>query len=98
MLMVCTGYRYVFTEDVNMLEVEATLVLSLWSVEALYGEARVRLDAAHALDAAQRMLAVDAGTPVGHALCRLLAGYLQRDVGQDGFRVERLTPTPAGTE
>jgi len=40
------AYRYRFREDVDILDTEVTLHLAIIAAEGLYGEARVRMDAA----------------------------------------------------
>src|SRR5262245_45178419 len=88
-------YRYVFHDDVPAAEVEATLLLSLLAVEALHGEAEVRLDGGHAFDAARNVCVVDAGTAVGRDLARLFTQFVRREFGDDAFTVERLAARPA---
>lgn len=82
-------YRYEFAPEVSLDDVEITLVLSIFAVEALHGEAQVRLDVGHAFDRETRRCAVDASTPAGQDFNRLLAGFLQREFGPDAFKVER---------
>ena len=55
-------YHYDFEEVVPTEEIEASLILAVWSCEALHGEAQVRLDAAHFLDVAERKCVIDANT------------------------------------
>jgi hypothetical protein len=83
-------YRYTFVPEVPVEEVEASLVLSVFAAESLHGESQVRLDAAHAFDAAGRTCVIDAGTAVGRDLNCLFVGFLRREFGEQAFRVERL--------
>lgn len=83
-------YRFAFPPPLPMIEVEASLALSLLAVESLHGEAEARLDAGHALDAERRSCVIDAGTPAGRNLIRLFTGFLTREFGEGGFRVERV--------
>ncbi|MCA8989362.1 MAG: hypothetical protein KDA78_17060 [Planctomycetaceae bacterium] len=91
-------YRYRFAESVEMLEVEASLLLSIWATEALHGESQTRLDAGHAFDAEQRKLVIDAGTEVGKDLNRILTGFLQREFEPEEFTVERIARQPEPVE
>jgi hypothetical protein len=84
-------YRYSFSLQVPIEDIEATLLLALWGAESLHGESRVRLETAHFLDTDKRVCVIDAGTPVGLSFNRLFTGYLRREHGQDAFRVERVT-------
>lgn len=83
-------YRFTFSSDVSMDEVEATLVLAFFSAEALHGEAQVRLDGRHTLDAASRQCVIEAGTEVGRTVCRLFTSYLRRELRDEQFQAERL--------
>ena len=83
-------YRYAFTAEVPIEEVEASLLLAVLATESLHGEAQTRLDAAHYLDPAKRACVIDAGTPVGRDLNRLFTGFLSREFGADMFVVERV--------
>lgn len=92
--MTSNVYRYTFASDVPIEEIEALLLLAIWGCEALHGEARTRLDAAHFLDPAMRACVIDAGTPVGRDLNRLFIGFVSREFGPDSFDVERVESTP----
>ena len=83
-------YRYAFTPDVPIDEVEASLLLAILATESLHGQAQTRLDAAHYLDPAKRACVIDAGTPVGRDLNRLFTGFLSREFGTDVFSVDRV--------
>jgi hypothetical protein len=86
------AYKYTFADHVSA---EATLLLSLLTLESLRGESQVRLDAAHCFDAGRRSCVIDAGTAVGRDLCRVFVGLLRREFGEDAFRVERVAAAPA---
>lgn len=88
----CRLFRYEFSDDVPIEEVEATLLLSIIAAESLHGSAQVRLDASHFLDTDKGSCVIDAGTPVGRDLNRLFVGFVCREFGEDAFTVERLDP------
>jgi hypothetical protein len=83
-------YRYVFAPAIPLEEVEASLVLALFAVESLHGEAQAFLDAGHFLDADRRACVIDAGSEVGRDLNRVFTGFLRREFGPDAFTVERI--------
>ncbi len=83
-------YRYVFADEVPGVEVETTLILSIFGVESLHGESQTRLDAQHAFDAKKRVVVIDASTEVGRDLNRLFIGFMTREFGPGSFRVERV--------
>src|SRR5262245_15148480 len=87
-------YRYTFRADVPPEDLEASLLLARFAVEGLHGEAQVRLDAAHGLDAGRRACAIDATTAVGRDLNRVFVNFVRREFGEGAFRVERVTANP----
>jgi hypothetical protein len=88
-------YRYVFASSVAFAEVEASLVLAIMAAESLHGQTRVRLDAAHAVDADKRSCVIEASTLVGRDLNRLFIGFVSREFGPDAFKVERVDTMPS---
>lgn len=82
-------YRYVFTDETPLEDVEASLLLAVLATESLHGESQTRLDAAHVFDADKRACVIDASTAVGRDLNRLFVGYVGREFGPDAFSVER---------
>jgi len=84
------AYRYTFAPHDSLEDVEASLLLAIWGLESLHGEAQTHLDAGHFLDRDRRACAIDAGTPVGRDVNRLFVGFLGREFGPESFRVERL--------
>jgi len=93
--MAADVYRYVFQAVIPALEIESTLVLALFAVEALHGESQTRLDAGHAFDRRMRVVVIDAATPVGRDFNRVFIGFVTREFGPEAFRVERVTPADA---
>ena len=87
-------YRYAFADSVPAEEIEASLLLALFAVESLHGEAQALLDAAHYFDAGSHACVIDAGTEVGRDLNRLFVGFLRREFGPGAFSVERPAARP----
>ncbi len=87
-------YRYRFTCDLSMEDIEATLLLAIFSIEALYGEAQVHLEIRHFLDISRRACVIDASSAAGDALNRLFTGLLLREIGASGFSVEAALSSP----
>lgn len=83
-------YRYAFSADVPLEEVEASIVLSIFAVESLHGETETRLREAHYFDASVRKCVVDASNDVGRDFNKIFLGFLMREFGPDGFEVEQL--------
>lgn len=83
-------YKYEFSVDIPLREVEQSLALSVLTTESLHGRSRVRLDASFCLDRERRACIVDAGTEVGRDIARIFTGFLTREFGEDAFKVKRL--------
>jgi hypothetical protein len=90
------AYHFKFTDDVDMDEVEASLVLAFFGAEALHGEAQVRLDADHTFDRDRRLCIIDSETRAGQDICRLFTGYLRREFTPDKYSVRRVDYSIAG--
>jgi hypothetical protein len=88
--MIGDGIRYTFAPEVAVEDVEASLLLATFAVEALHGEAQVHLDAAHDFDAERRVLVIDGTTGTGRDLNRIFTNFLRREYGLGGFRTERI--------
>ena len=89
-------YRYTLGASVPAEEVEVSILLALIATEALHGATEARLDVAHTYDADRRVVAIDATTPAGRDLSKLLTGFLTTEFGPTSFtveRVERAEPT-----
>lgn len=84
-------FRYVFADSIDMSDVESSLLLSLIALESLHGESQVRLEASHAMDANRRTCVIDSQTDVGRDLNKLFVGFIRHDLGEDCFRVERVS-------
>lgn len=85
-----TAFRYRFADYVKSCEMEASLLLARWAVEALHGESLVRLEAAYSIDPPTRTCVIDADSEAGRSLNRIFVGFLEREFGADAFDVERV--------
>ena len=88
--MVKEVYRYEFAADIDPADVESALLLAVWGAESLHGESQVRLDASHFFDPEKRIWVIDASTAVGRDINRMFVGFLERELGNEAFRVERV--------
>jgi len=87
-------YRYAFKQGVPFAEAMATLELALIAVESMHGESRARLDGRFASDSNERVLVIDAATPVGQTLNQIFVGYARREFGEGAFTVTRCAGEP----
>ncbi len=88
--MTANVFRFEFEPTVPLTEAEMSLHLSMFAVEGLYGEARVRLEASYHLDEPHRTITVDGSTEVGAAIVKVFTRLLGREFGEDAFRVRRV--------
>jgi len=84
-------YKYEFSFNIPLDEVEQSLALSVLTTESLHGRTRVRLDASFCIDKEKHACIVDAGTEVGRHIASIFTGYLTREFGENTFKVRRLS-------
>jgi hypothetical protein len=89
------AYRYSFTARVPLQEAIESLYLAIFAAEGVHGRAQVRLDAGYAFDERARLLAVDAGTPVGKTVSQIFTSLLARQFGEEAFTVEHIATSSA---
>ncbi len=88
--MITEGYRFRFGDDVALRQAEDTLLLSLLAAAGIYGETRVRMDAAYAVDQTLNVLVVDASTDVGQDVAGIFTAFITREFGPTAFSVRPL--------
>jgi len=84
------AYRYRFEAGIDLHAAEETLLLSILATEGLYGQARVRMDAAYSVDTAIRAIIVDAGTDVGQAVNCIFTAFLLEEFDSSAVHIRRL--------
>lgn len=87
-------YRYEFRPEVPLGEIEEVLLLAVIAVEAVHGQAKVRLDGEFLLCEAHRAAVIDATTAVGQDLARVFTGFISEQFGESSFSVERIQGEP----
>ena len=87
--MIREVYRYRFSRDIALGEVEDTLLLSILAAEGLFGEAQVRMDAGYAADPSIHTIIVDASTDVGQTVSAIFTAFILREFGRHAFHVRR---------
>jgi hypothetical protein len=88
-------FRFVFKEDVSLVDAELSLHVAIFAVEGLFGVARVRLEVSYHVDEPLRVIIVDGGSDLGAALVRIFTNLLLREFGEEAFQVRRTEPSPA---
>ena len=82
-------YLYSFRQSVPMDEVEDSLLLAALATESLFGRPLMRMEARFRLELKQRVCTIDGSTPIGRALACIFTGFLGREFGDRGFRLDR---------
>jgi hypothetical protein len=90
--------RFTFPEKTEEGRLEKQLALAVISAECAYGLSRVRIAAEYWMSRAGEagssaggpQIAVDVPTDVGQHIAQVLTGLVSRELGHDGFEVERI--------
>lgn len=86
-------YRFTLSSEIPTAELGNSLLLAFIAVEGLHGESACRIEARIAIDRPGSCV-VDAGTPVGRDLAKIITGVLRRQYDADQYQIERLTIDP----
>ncbi len=95
--MISTLYRYRFRAGIDLKEVEDTLRLAFIAAEGIFGQARVRMDTACAVDATINVIVVDASSLIGQVVGAIFTAFITHEFGQDGFSIRRVEGLPGQT-
>ena len=85
-----TVCRFTFDGSTDQEAIEGQLALAIIVAECMFGQARVRLDAAYLMSEDGRQLVLDVSNDVGEQIAQLFTGLLIRELGEDQFKVERV--------
>ena len=87
-------YRFTLIKkgrDAGLLK--ALVLLAIKETELIFGRARRKLETTYRLFPEKAVCTIEGGTECGEHLAKLLSGFLIKQVGEEGFRVNRLTRT-----
>jgi hypothetical protein len=70
---------------------QALTLLAIKETELIFGRAKRKLETNCQLSHKKAICTIEGGTECGEHLARLLSGFLIQQVGDEGFRVNRLT-------
>jgi len=70
---------------------KALAFLAIKETELIFGRAKRKLETDCQLSPSRAVCTIEGGTECGEHLAKLLSGFLIKQVGDDGFRVNRLT-------
>jgi hypothetical protein len=83
-------FRYEFSREIAIEDVQSSLVLAQMAAEGLHGPIDVILDAAFFVDQEEHLCLIDASNPIGRDFSRIFAGFLTREFSADQYFVELL--------
>jgi hypothetical protein len=83
-------YRFTLAKGGSRKELEALLLLAVRETELVFGRAQRKLETDYRLSRSKAACTIEGGSECGEYLAKLLSGFLIKQVGEDGFRVERL--------
>lgn len=92
--------RFKFPEGTDPEIAEVQLGLAIIATESAFGHAKVRINAAYCVSEDRRRVAIDVSSPVGEHIAEVFTGLMTRQLGEEGFTVERVhgSPTPGGAD
>jgi hypothetical protein len=83
-------YRFIITkEGIKPALLKALVALAVRETEVIFGRARRKLETDYAFLENKPVCAIEGGTECGEHLAKLLSGFLIKQVGEEGFKVER---------
>jgi hypothetical protein len=69
---------------------KALVLLAVRESELIFGRARRKLETNYHLSRKKAVCTIEGGTECGEHVAKLLSGFLIKQVGEEGFRVNRL--------
>ena len=87
MKMVC---RFILPDGTPTELLEEKLAFAVFSAECAFGKSRVRIEASCYVSPKRPRCVVDIGTPVGEYIAQVLTGALTKELGEEGFAVQRI--------
>jgi hypothetical protein len=84
-------YRFTFPRKTPPSQIEQALSEAIHAVECIHGPNRVRLGMGYYMSKGQCV--IDTETEVGRQVAQVFTGLISRELGEDGFSVERVAPS-----
>lgn len=85
-------YRFTFPKQTRRSLIEQAIADAIFATECLHGPSKVRLGAGYYLARGRSQCVIETGSKVGEQIAQLFAGYMNRELGPETYRVERLEP------
>lgn len=85
--------RFSFSEPADLQTVEHDMSMALLVAEFLCGKPRVRLEAGYAVGVGDGSFTLEVSGPAGETAAQVFAGFCAVRFGEEGYRVDRLSPS-----
>ena len=90
--------RFEFPKGCDRKDIEAQLALAIITAESTFGQPKVRMSAGYCLSPVsvtageheKPQVAIDVSTDVGEHIAQVFTGLMIRQLGEEGFTVDRL--------
>jgi len=70
--------------------IETRLTWAIFNIECIFGKAKVRLDASYYIPEKKAQCLIDISTMVGRYVAEIFIGMMNRELGEEGFSLERI--------
>lgn len=80
--------RFKFKDSISKEMIEGEIALAIITAECMFGQAKVRLNAAYV--ASSNKAVIDVSSPVGEHIAEVFTGLMTKKYGEDSFSVERI--------
>ena len=81
-------YKFNFSKDIPVDDIEDSLMVAALAAEALHGRAAMKIDLMFQFNKKSRICVVDAETQVGCDIARILTTFITKGYGESSFDVE----------
>ena len=82
--------KFTFLDGTKRDWIESHLSWAIFNAECTFGKSKVRIEASYFIADDKPECVVDVSTKVGEHIAQLLTGIMIRELGEEGFAVERL--------
>lgn len=83
-------YVFNFKRNVDMIDVEDSLMLAALAAECLHGRTAIKLDAVFSLSRDKGEATIRIDSEIGRAIGLIFCGFAMKEFGETSFRVARL--------
>lgn len=86
--------RFKFKDGIDSDLIESKIALAILAAEGVFGQAKVRLNAAYIVS--RNKAAIDVSNDVGEHIAQVFTRFMSEEVGENKFIVERVKSKDSG--